>query len=306
MKKNYATSMCFNNTCMLKRDYSYIINGKCLDCKFCYRHAVPGTKSKVRSATMLEFEEKCSPHLYKVPVTISRYCDPYYSEGSLRNSRAVARRVIAQGGQLIWKSAKASFGPMDFYMSPNAQMQGRIITADTKTGTIVRKMIAPNFDSTFSILTWLGAYRDLSMNRMDVAISFDPLILGLNDADLYIVAQQAAQRGLKKIIVKQLFATDYFKAFLASNVGKDCSNLLTEKVGPFWTYKSELLLQTMHGVLQDTQGLGIEFSMCSNKDINSLLNDSNNCCLFNDPKGIYDIAKTGKGKESTIIDLKDK
>jgi hypothetical protein len=139
-----------------------------------------------------------------------------------------------------------------------------------------------------------------------VAINFDPLILGLNDADLYIIAQQAETLKIKKIVVRQLFATDYFKEFLKSNVGRDCSNLLSERVGPFWTYKTEDLLKTMHGVLLDTKDLDIKFSMCGNKDINPLLNTHSNCCLFNNPNAIYDLKFTGKGSYPGIIELKDK
>lgn len=304
MAKNYATSMAFNKTCMLKRDYSYIINGKCLECKFCYKHAVPGTKSKIRMSKMLPLEELTSPSLYKTPITISKYCDPAYGNLALANSIEVARRIIEKGGQVIWKSAKVSSAPAEFIRFPKqSQLQGRVIAADTKTGEIVRKMIAPNFDNTKAILTHLDLYQRCGL---DVAISFDPLILGLNDSDLYIIAHQAAALNIKKIIVKQLFATDYFKTFLTSHVGKDCANLLSERVGPFWTYKSEDLLKTMHGVLLDTKDLDIQFSMCGNKDINSLLNTHSNCCLFDNPNAIYDLKFTGKGSYPSIIELKDK
>ena len=301
MAKNYATSMCFNKTCMLKRDYSYVTNGKCLDCKFCYRHAVSGTKPKYRMAKMLLIEERFSPSLYQVPITISKYCDPNCTPTTQTNSRLAAERILHQGGQIIWRSA-IPLTPARFINHPKVQVQGRIITADTRTGDVVRSMIAPNFTSAGIMLRHLKTVTD---HGTDAVVNFDPLILGLNDADLYIVAQQAAQHGLKKIIVKQLFATDYFKSFLASNVGKDCSGRLTEKVGPFWTYKNELLMEYMHNVLQDTKDTGVEFSMCSNKEINPLLNDYNNCCMFNNPDGIYDITRTGKGYSLGIIDLKD-
>jgi hypothetical protein len=253
---------------------------------------------------MLQFEELTSPSLYKTPITISKYCDPSYNRTAWDHSMEVANRIIEKGGQVIWKSAKISAAPASFLMHPTKfQLQGRIITANTKTGDIVRNMLAPNFHSSFLVLDWLDTYHKLGL---DVAISFDPLILGLNEADLYIVAQQAARVNIKKIIVRQLFATDYFKTFLQSHIGKDCSNLLSERVGPFWTYKNDLLVKVMHDVLSDTKDLGIQYSMCGNKDINALISTHNNCCMFKNPHGIYDLKFTGKGHSPGIIDLKEK
>lgn len=303
MAKNYATSMSFQKTCMLKRDYSYIYNGRCLSCKFCYKHAVPGAVHKRRMAKMILFEEQYSPNLYKAPITISKYCDPNNNTMAKLNSRMVADRVLNHGGQVIWKTAIVTDLPEAFLDNVNVQYQGRVLSSDGKTGQLVRNLIAPKFDSTTKILDHLKYAQD---NGIDVAVIFDPLIVGLNDADLYTVIKEMSARGIKKLIVKQLFSTDYFKSFLQSHVGRDCSSLLSEKVGPFWTYKNETLLTTMHRIMTDAKDYDILFSMCGNREVNSLINACNNCCMFESPNAIYDINCLGKGRYPGLIELKDK
>jgi len=302
--KNYATTTTCNTTCMFRRDYSYAHNSKCLSCKFCYKLTADDPKPKVRAASMLKFEEKTVGHLYKVPITVSRWSDPGATETSYSNNWDAIGHILWKKGQVIYKSATECFPTIAIFEDnyKNTMYHARVCSADTSTGNTVRKLIAPGFASTQRMLEIAQLRKN---QEVDTAILFDPFIIGLNNADLEIVAQQASDKGVYKVIIRQLMATDYFKNFIHTHVGRRFSEMLSVKIGPYWTYDNEVLLDYILQTLESTKDSGVTYSMCDNKYINSLLNNHSNCCQFDNANAMYDISVNGKGRYGAkIIDLK--
>jgi DNA repair photolyase len=287
MAKNYSTTSSLNDTCIFRRDYSYYVNYKCLDCKFCYRYASEDKGPRRSSASLIRFEEESAPWIYKVPITVSRYCDPLCTPGATRNSLFFSRYVLERGGKVIFRSAKV-FDDERFYdilskHSKSIMYQPRVIFDSSTTSKVSQKIIAPNFDDFDDMMKF--SEKVISYN-VESAVYFDPIIIGLNNTSVHSVIEKIKDIGINKIIVRQLFATTYFKNWLAINVSKRFSSMLKNRIGSYYTYDNELLLYYLEPIVSAADKNNVSISVCGNKALNKIIKNDINCCQF-DGAGFY-------------------
>lgn len=294
MQKIYATSTVISNTCMIPKDYSYSTNGKCLECKFCTK-LTDDHKERLHLSRYIEEEAKYSENLYLAPILISRYCEPFLNETYIRHSLHVAQSMIGNGSQVIFRTNGINLEHPDvvnFLKSnrTNVQVQLKVFIGDTLTGNQIREVLCPNRLVASESLRLLSK---LIENNVDAALLIDPYIIGINDADVLMLIKAGSRLGLKKVIIKQLFATEYFVRYLSTMVDKRLISLLSEQVGKFKTYSNLALLPSLKDLIEVTDVEGIDVSFCMNKEINQVLGIRyNNCCMLDNPVGVYDLSSS--------------
>jgi DNA repair photolyase len=301
-QKNYATLSSCNHTCLFRKDYSYVINGKCLDCKFCY-NKVEGLNRKHRSSALLDIELEWNDSALKVPITVSRYCDPLYSETSTKNSIYVIKKVLSNNGQVIFRTAKHEI-PDEIYdlakeYKDDFMFQGRVFSNDTNLSQILCNTFCPNFSKFTDMLDTIIKFKDIGV---DVSVFLDPYILGINEGFVYEMIDRLADKRIGNITIKQLFATDFFKSILTQFIPR-YSALLSQKVGDYWTYQNRDLvypLMLIKRYIKDHK-YDINFSVCNNSEIRDAIGDEN-CCLFSKANAVYESA--GNPKHPKIKELK--
>lgn len=295
MAKNYATSSSQNKSCYFRCDYSYEVNHKCLDCKFCYSKLAPQPRLKVRVGKLIDIEKDWNRHLYKVPITVSRYCEPFRSAASIRSSIYVMNHVLSNGGQIILRTSlanmpKEAFDLLTKYKN-NVQFQPRISFAEQTTlSKEIKRELSPH---TSTAHTLLNQARILSEHGVETAVFFDPLIVDCNVTDLQDICKSLRSFNVSNIIVRQLFATPYFKHFLSMS-NKRLALLLTENVGSYSTYKNEVLLKALIPTIDIAADQGLNLSMCCNRQVNEVLGLNINCCLFTKAQHVYELDKLYK------------
>lgn len=266
MSKNYATTTSCT-ACPFKKDYSYYVNSKCLDCKFCYRNGNP----KRRQASLLLKEAELNSNLFKAPITISKYCDPFYDKWSTENSLKAIEIIQNNGGQIILRTSRNSL-LSKIEDTRNIELQCRTITSFENDN--IRAILAPGFESPF-----------VDERFSNFSFFFDPLMIGVNDKDLL---RLIASKKSKKIIIRQLFATSYFKEYLSTVAGKRWSSILTQNINGYWTYDNTLLLAAVSHIIEYAIQQNVQISFCGNPTLNQIIGLDVNCCLINNPIGIFD------------------
>jgi len=271
MSKNYATTTdC--TSCPFKKDYSYYINAKCLECSFCYRNGNP----KRRQASLLLKEAELNPNLFKAPITISKYCDPFYNEWATKNSLEAIGIILENKGQVILRTSqhdgvkkviKKFHSDLD-----RIYVQSRCLESFNTNN--ISRAISPRIES---------AFYDDKLRHM--SYFFDPLIIGLNDIEL---KQLLKHEKVNKIVIRQLFATDYFKEYLSNAIGKRWSSSLNTNINGFWTYDNSFLLALLAPVIEIAFKLNKQISFCGNPTLNQAIGLNMNCCLINNPIGMYE------------------
>lgn len=301
-QKNYATVSSCNDTCFFRKDYSYVMNGKCLECKFCY-NKIEGLNKKTRTSSLFDIELEWNDSALKVPVTVSRYCDPLYNEAAARNSIYVIKKILENNGQVIFRTAIHNV-PQEIYdlaekYKDNFMFQGRSFSFDSDLSFALCKAFAPGFSKFGDMLKTIVKFKDIGV---DVSLFIDPYILGINEGYVFDMIDAASDAGVSKLTVKQLFATDYFKSILMQFVPR-YSSLLTQKLGDYWTYQNEDLLVPIHLIQRYVQenSYNIELSVCNNAEIRDLI-CSKNCCLYDNAGAIY--TPSGNSKRPDIKELK--
>jgi len=284
MSRNYGTTSSYS-ACVFRKDYSYIANGKCLGCLFCYKDIESQPPEKRRLASMLELEGKISPSLYEVPVTLSRYCEPFYNKTSTKHSIYAMKHILENGGQVILRSSQAVLpGEIwelikDKRYSSNIQYQARFMAASTNTGNVVREMLAPNFSSASDLICTM----EKASEFIDVAMYFDPYIVGINNKDL---EQLISEFKPSKAILRQLFATSKFKDWISFTVSRRFGAMLNIPIVNHWTYSNDILLDSFAEVVEVATKNNTSLSVCGNHFLNSLVAEDN-CCQFSNANAFY-------------------
>jgi len=289
--KQYATNTAQQRACCFRLDYSYFINHKCLDCEFCYSKVDPPLKMLDRQFnTRFPSEKLYNTNLYKTPITISRNCDPLYSEGTTNNSYFMCKDFLDNKSQVIFKTAiheiPERFIELFEKSKEDVLIQFRVVVDDSYLGDIVRGSISPKFSSTKNIL---DKAEELVNKGLNVSIIIDPFIIGINDGDVANIISKAYSKGISKFTIKQLFATDYFKSFLSKMIDKKFIDILSDKyANKFYTYDNMVYLGALLPILEKIQNLeDVYIGICCNSVVNKLVCKHDNCCLFDNPLGKY-------------------
>lgn len=286
-KKNYATISSLNSICSFRKDFSYCMNSKCLGCKFCHKELALPPRQKYRSFGLLDIELLYNKSSIEVPLTISKYCEPFATKGSIRNSLGMMTSILEKGGQVILRTSLSDIPSRVFWLMKeypkDIMLQLRVLTSDSNLGIETRKDLAPKLPL-FEDMLNLG--KKVSALGVDVALFVDPLIIGVNDSDLIHFIKALSGTSINKIIVKQLFSTQKFKDYLSSIVPRYAS-YLSEPVGEYFTYETFTLIKELYSALELAEECNIKLSICSNKEFSSLLGYENNCCLFDNANAVY-------------------
>lgn len=288
-KKNnqiqYATTSNLSMSCPFLKDYSYYTNWKCLDCKFCYSKLDYKPVVKKRYSKFIFDEYRVNPNIFKVPVTISSYCEPFVTDSVTTQSLDIINAFLDHDGQAIIKTAKSNLREDVFErLNKDTMFQGRVFTSTDSTSNGIRQALAPGYSNTSDMLELLSK---LSKKGVETALLFDPLVIGLNDYYLFDLLDKVQDFGVNKVIIKQLFSTEFFKSYLSLYIGKRYSNALDQETCGYFTYDNILLLSKLYKVFEKAEKKNIYISMCYNKYINKLVNKMDNCCLFEGAKYMY-------------------
>lgn len=288
MTKNFSTQTVNTSACWFRRDYSYRTNPTtCLGCEFCYKYATDDPERR-RSSSYIDTSEKFhSPTIFKTPVVISRFCEPFVDGAGTQASIDVAKKCIENNSQFIIKTALDIPDEVVNLLVDNkndSAVQLRFIGADNIIGGYVANTLAPKFLSPANQLSQAGRLVRLGI---DVAALVDPFIIGVNDINCKDLVRQLSDFGVKKMIVKQLFASTRFMAFLALRVDKKYINKLCVQTSGYRTYDNADFLFHLFPVLEECSKYGIQLSTCSNRTVNELVCGDRNCCQFVKPIGYY-------------------
>jgi DNA repair photolyase len=287
--KNFSTQTIETSACWFRRDYSYRTNpNTCLECEFCYKYAT-GDPERRRSSSYIDTNEKFhSKTIFKTPVVISRFCEPFVDGAGCEASINVAEKCLANNCQFIIKTALSVPEKLVNIMSDNkdkAYCQLRFVGSDSVIGMFVTNELAPKFLKPSDQLEQCSKMVKLGINT---AALIDPFIIGVNDINSRDLVKQIAATGVKKLIVKQLFSTDRFLQFLKLRVDRKYTSLLCDNTSGYWTYDSYKFLYYLYPVLEECEKYGIKLSTCSNRTINELICGDSNCCQLENPMGYYD------------------
>lgn len=291
--KAYGTSSVFSDCCMLKRDYSYTMDYNCLDCKFCYatQNKYDCKKIKLRTYKYFLIEKDYFPDMFKVPIVMSRFCDPFYSKGSTNNSIKIAREIFENNGQVILKTSQANIPEemIELLSSNNKDclVQLRIISDDSYTGNLVKDTLSPRFSYTKDMFKTAEL---LKSKNIDVSIFIDPYIIGLN-SHLNKIIETMDKLDIRKLNIKQLFATEKFVRYLVSDLSFAYASLIKNKAGIYYTYNGIDFLKSLLPNIELCDKYNIDIGICFNKEVNKVICKNNNCCLINNPRYLYDITK---------------
>lgn len=285
--RSYATSQAGNKTCFFKCDYSFFHNHQCLGCKFCYRLISTPYPPKRISPGYIESEKTSNKHLYKVPITVSRYCEPFLNELFTKNSLHVIVNILENNGQVIIRTSQANL-PEEIYSlidkyKEKIMLQFKVAFHTSISASVLKKELCPGYSS------WSDIKKTIEkLDTKHIAILFDPYMIGLNSqSDINNVVIDMAALGLEKLIVSQLFSTYHYRSYLL-NTNREIGLKLQESVGDYFTYDNISLLLSLLPTIELCNKHNINLSMCNNKHINQVLGLSTNCCLFDNPDNMYD------------------
>lgn len=308
-KEKNGSSFCGSLDCSFRRDYTYIYNGNCMSCKFCYKLANPNYKKEVKSAEFLKVGHYHDPNFFLPHMTIGRYGEPFREKAIAKQCFKAHDIITSNGGKVIINSALTSkMGyDLDSFLSSikdtnSTIFQFRCYLSDSEASKKIRDNIYSNnkFHSLSSEYRWDNLSKILD-NGFEVIGLIDPVIIGLNINDIYLLIKSLHGLGIKKIIFKQLFATDFFIKYLSNLIDGKYVNLLTEKTWLYKTYKNEDILFHLYHIFELCEKLNITFSFCMNKQLNNVIGlKYNNCCLIDKPDAIF-----SPNKLREIIDLRE-
>ena len=293
LTKNFSTQTVESSSCWFRRDYSYRTNPTtCLKCEFCYKHST-GDPERRRSASYIDKNEAFhSKTIFKTPVIISRFCEPFTDGASTDASVVVAEKCIENNCQFIFKTAlelpsKAVNLLKD--NKKNSQCQLRFVSSETKSGSQIAQLLSPGF---IHANDQLYQAEMLVKAGVDVVAIFDPFIIGVNDMHLKRLVYHLYGNGVKKLVIKQLFATEYFLQYLKFRIDRRFTNLLGISTSGYWTYSNLDYLTALFPILEACSECKISVSLCSNRAVNEIVYGNENCCQFDNPIGFYN--KEGK------------
>lgn len=300
--KKYVTTTIHHNGCYFKKDFSALWNSSCLDCEFCYKN-IPNRhllENKVQCYDKaIESEKYYSTTLFKTPIVVSRLVDPlirkypfYKSHLDVYNTtrKFLNEVLVKNNGQIIFKTSQEDI-PDDlvrFFVEhkDDVLIQLRVFNDTTTVGETIRGFIAPNFSPTILLLKKAEYLLSLGL---DVAIIIDPYIIGINNYDVIYIIEKFYNIGIKKFIIKQLFATEYFKGILSNYVDSKYIKILCDNYfNKYYSYDNLVFLDSLQPILKYIDSADdLYFSICCNSVANSLICKHDNCCLFDNPIGDY-------------------
>lgn len=297
MTKNkiYCTSTVLSNSCMLPKDYSYATNAKCLECKFCYK-LTHDQKERLHLSKYIEEESRYSENLYLAPILISRYCEPFLNPTYIKHSLFVAQKMIDNGSQVIFRTDGSNLHNDEIITflksnNKNVQVQLRVFNDhSTLSGKYIKDTLCPNM----ALLSNGTIYDILILKKhgVDITLLIDPYIIGVNDIDIKRLVESFNNLGIKKVIIKQLFATEYFTNYLSTMIDRKFTSLLKCQVGRYKTYDTLDLLESLAPLFEFACPRMIDISFCMNKELNEIIGMKyNNCCMFENACGVYDLSQ---------------
>lgn len=275
--KDYATTSS-GKWCDLRYDYSFKSFGNCNGCMFCYRH-IPGSKERLRWHAIAKKKEiHFNEHLFTMPITVSRFCDPLLTDAVTRQSLDFCEFILSGGGMISFVSPSSNIPDRLFQMAKKYkdrfQYQIVVFTDDSMHGRGCRRIFAPKF---CDIQTHKANILKLQKLGTKVIIKIDPIIIGINDTLVSSIMDYFKSIGCYNFIFRQLYATDYLKEKL-SLISRRIASNLSEVTGKYSTYNSELFFDTMAGILLNHPDCTVTF--CQNEWMNRILKAHKNCCQF--------------------------
>jgi DNA repair photolyase len=223
-----------------------------------------------------------NPKIFEKPIIISRFSDPFLAGAQTEASIKAAEIILRNGGKVIFKTAMDMPEEALKLIESNkdrCQVQLRFVSDHTiHFGGVIERELAPGFNSAADQL--FNAH-NLVAKGIDVAAIFDPFIIGINNIHCKNLVKQLAQDGVKKLIIKQLFATDEFLNYLKLRVDRGYTSLLNVETSGYWTYDNISLMKFLVPVLEECGKREVFVSICNNKALNDLI-FGRNCCQMRD------------------------
>lgn len=282
--KDYATSSS-GRWCNFKYDYSYFTNSVCNSCLFCYKN-LPGSKLRRRSPGIAWGKEvHFNKYLFKVPITVSRYCDPFINPSVSKQSLDFAEYILKNGGMISFISPSSSlpdrlFELMEIY-NDSIQYQIHVFSDDSIAGNGCRDIFAPNF---CNLSGHEGNIKILSELGIKTIIKIDPIIIGVNDLLLQDIINYFKSLNCYNFILRQVFATPTLKERL-SLISRRYAMLLSEQSGKYYTYTGEMYFDLVSKLVLDNTDC--VFTFCQNSWMNKLVKAHKNCCQFDKAEYIF-------------------
>jgi DNA repair photolyase len=282
--KDYATTSS-GKWCDLRYDYSFKSYSKCNECMFCYKH-IPGVKERKRWHGIVKKKEiHFNEYLFTMPITVSRYCDPLLTESVARQSLDFCEFILDGGGMISFVSPSPNIPDRLFKLAKKYkdrfQYQVVVFTDDSMHGKGCRRILAPRFCD-------IRIHREniikLQKLGIKVIIKIDPIIIGINDTLVDSVMNYFKSIGCYNFILRQLYATDFFKEKL-SLISRRIAANLSIPTGKYYTYPGELFFDVVSKIILDHKDCTITF--CQNSWMNKILKSHKNCCQFDSAEFIF-------------------
>ena len=200
LTKNFSTQTVDTTACWFRRDYSYRTNPRtCLGCAFCYKHIEPQYPERRRSASYIDTNEKFhSKTIFKTPVVISRFCEPFIDGQSTEASLLVAEKCIANNCQFIFKTAldlPSRAVELLENNKDNSQCQLRFISGASEYGDWITRELSPKYNLAKDQLVQGSKLVEAGI---DVVALFDPFIIGINEIQCKNLIKDLAEAGIKR------------------------------------------------------------------------------------------------------------
>jgi DNA repair photolyase len=281
--------------CDFRLDYSYLQYADCHGCKFCYTVGDNQHKSKYLPSFKITGEwQHFKERLISTPITMSRWCDPFYDKDSIYHTFKVAKFILDNGGKVIFVSPSGYIPDEVFLLAKQyadkIQYQIKVFTDDSVYGTILRNRYSPKSGNLF----WhkINAKKLLD-HGIKVSVKIDPIIINVNIILINNIIKEFNDIGIYSFIFKMLIATQTFKEEL-DLISKRNSFWLSEKHGAiYWQYPSHIVFDTLAPIILQHPESTITF--CNNAYMNYILNSHNNCCQFDNADIKYNIDYPIKG-----------
>lgn len=275
--KGYATT-CSGKWCNLKYDYSPVSFHECNNCLFCYKNISGGKVrhrvAKIASSNEVHFNEL----LFKMPITVSRFCDPLASGFTTKESISFSEYILENGGMISFISPSSDVPEKIFEIAEKYgerfQYQIHVFSDDSFHGKTCREVFAPKFCN-------LSDHKD-NIDRFNkigtkVIVKIEPIIIGINDTLIDNILNYFKNIGCYNFIFRQLYSTPMLKEKI-SLISKRYASLLSELTGRYYTYSGEVIFDALSTVLLTHTDCTITF--CQNSWMNKILKSHKNCCQF--------------------------
>jgi hypothetical protein len=225
-------------------------------------------------------------------VVISRFCEPFTDGASTDASITVAEKCIENKCQFIFKTGVDLPDKAKQLLIDNLTMSKchlRFISNTGQIGDLTGRELSKHMNLASDQL-YQG--NNLINSGVNVSAFFDPFIIGVNNVHCKNLIKQLSDYGFKSIVMKQLFATDYFLRYLKLRIDRRYIQLLNVNTAGYWTYNNNDYLEYLLPIMEECEKHNITMSICCNRAVNELVYGNSNCCQLDNPIGFYN--KEGK------------